>query len=143
MPVDVLAAALRGIGERPQPGFRSYNSINMHHDDGISLDTYVDWIESGGYPVQRVADHADWLQRFGDKLRNLPEEQRNRSSLTILGHFAEQHEPHPPRVTSTHFEAAVAGVPHVTEAFIHKYLRDMVAIGLIEAPEEALVSSVA
>ena len=44
MPVDVLAAALRGIGERPQAGFRSYNSINMHHDDGISLDTYVDWI---------------------------------------------------------------------------------------------------
>jgi len=143
MPVDVLAAALRAIGERPHDGFRSYNSINMHHDDGISLDTYVDWIESAGYPVQRVADHADWLRRFGDKLRNLPEAQRNRSSLAILGHFAEPHEPHPPRVSSARFEAAAAGVPHVTEAFIHKYLGDMVALGLIEAPETARVSSVA
>ena len=149
MPVDILAAALRGIGERPHAGFASYNSINMHHDDGISLDTYVDWIESAGYAVQRVADHADWFQRFGDKLRNLPEEDRQRSSLNILGHLAQPHVAHPPRVRSDRFEAAVRDprggkdVPHITEAFIHKYLGDMRALGLIGVPPGERASVVA
>jgi fatty acid CoA ligase FadD9 len=117
----------------------------MHHEDGISLDSYVDWIKSAGYPVQRVADHADWLQRFGDKLRNLPEEERQRSSLNILGYFAQPDEPHPVSVSSAQFEEAVGTerVPHVNEAFIHKYLRDMVALGLIPEPEASLAVSVA
>jgi fatty acid CoA ligase FadD9 len=144
MPVDILAAALRGIGERPHAGFQSYNAINMHHDDGVSLDSYVDWIESAGYPVQRIADHADWFQRFGDKLRNLPEEERQRSSLNILGHLSQPHPADPARVSTARFEAASkGGVPHIDEAFIHKYLGDMVALGLIEEPQTARAASVA
>lgn len=144
MPVDILAAVLRGIGERGYAGFQSYNSINMHHDDGVSLDSYIDWIESAGYPVQRVADHGDWFQRFGDKLRNLPEEQRQRSSLNILGHLSQPHDAHPPQVSSARFEAVVGdSVPHIDEAFIHKYLGDMVALGLIGEPQPAIATNVA
>ena len=34
------------------------------HDDGISMDTYVDWLIDTGYPITRVPEYADWLARF-------------------------------------------------------------------------------
>lgn len=136
MPVDILAAAMRKIGDQPYTGFSTYNTINMHHEDGISLDSYVDWVETAGYPVHRVANHADWFRRFGDKLRNLPEEERQRSSLQILAFFTQPHEPHPAQIKTDRFEAAVGAreIPHITEAFIHKFLADMRALTLISPP---------
>ncbi|KAK1762789.1 thioester reductase domain-containing protein [Phialemonium atrogriseum] len=142
-PVDVLAGALREIGDQPYAGFHSYNTINMHHDDGISYDSYVDWIESAGYPVQRIENHADWYQRFDSKLRNLPEQERQRSSLNIVEHFQEPHPVDTPTVSTKRFEEAIGSqrVPHITEGFIHKYLGDMVALGLI-MPKPALSNGV-
>jgi fatty acid CoA ligase FadD9 len=131
LPVDFISATMQQIGGRPHASFRTYNITNIHHDDGISWDSIVDWVISAGYPVQRVKNHADWLRRIGDKLRHLPDEQRQHSSLVILGHFAHPHHAHPVPLMSENFVAAVrdipAGpvVPHLSEAFIHKYLDDM------------------
>jgi fatty acid CoA ligase FadD9 len=136
LPVDFIAATMQQIGGRPHDGFKTYNFVNMH-DDGISLDRIVDWIVSAGYPVQRIKDHADWRQRFADKLRHLPDEERQHSSLTILGHFAHPHRAHPEPLKFDNFIAAVrnipAGpdVPHLSEVFIHKYLDDMRRLGLL------------
>jgi len=136
LPVDVVARLHREIGDRPYSGFHSYNTTNLHHDDGISYDTYVDWIESAGYGVKRIADHAEWYQRFTDKLRNLPDEERQRSSLNIVEHFREPHPVGGPLANTKRFEEVVGGgtLPHVTESFIHKYLADIAALGLIPKP---------
>ncbi|MFT4055695.1 MAG: carboxylic acid reductase [Novosphingobium sp.] len=137
LPVDFLAAVMQQIGARPYRGFHTYNMVN-HHDDGVSLDSFADWVESAGYPLARLSDHGEWLRRFEDKLRNLPEEQRSISSINILGHFSRPHHTAPSGLSSADFVAAVETVPvgpalpHLSEAYIHKYLADMRARGLIE-----------
>jgi fatty acid CoA ligase FadD9 len=72
LPVDFLAAAMQQIGERSDAGLHTYNMINLHDDDGISLDTIVDWIETAGYPVRRIEEHGEWLERFRVPLKEEP-----------------------------------------------------------------------
>lgn len=141
LPVDVVARLHRQIGDRPYSGFHSYNTVNLHYDDGVSYDTYVDWIESAGYGVKRIDDHAEWYRRFTEKLRNLPDEERQRSSFNIVEHFQEPHPVGGPVADTKRFEEAVGSsssssetLPHVTESFIHKYLADIAALGLIPKP---------
>lgn len=140
LPVDFLASAMQQIGSRPYSGFHSFNMVN-HHDDGASLDSFVDWIASKGYPVARVDDHDDWMQRFESKLRNLPEAERQISSMNILEHFAHPHSAGATPLKSGDFVAAIDSlspartIPHLTEAYIHKYLDDMEARGLLKAAE--------
>src|SRR5262249_38308348 len=124
-PVDFLAAAMRQLAATSYDGFRTFNTISAHLDDGISLDTITDWVESAGHPIQRIADHGDWLRRFTDKLRHLPDEQRQRSALPIIAYVAQPHPARPPAVRNDAFVAAVGEVPHLTEGYIHKYLNDM------------------
>ncbi len=54
------------------------------HDDGIGLDEYVDWLIEAGYPIQRIDDFGEWLQRFEAGLRALPDRQRQHSVLQML-----------------------------------------------------------
>ncbi len=51
------------------------------HDDGIGLDEYVDWVIEAGYPIQRIGDFEEWVQRFETGLRALPDRQRQHSPL--------------------------------------------------------------
>lgn len=140
LPVDFLAAAMQQLGSSPYSGFRCFNTISAHHDDGISLDTITDWVATAGYPIERIASHAEWMDRFAVKLRNLPDEQRQHSSIDILGHFDHPHPARPPAVRNDGFVAAVEtlsagpGVPQLSEAYIHKYLNDMQLLGLF--PQE-------
>jgi len=138
LPVNFLSRAMQQIGGRAYTGFHSYNCINIHEHDGISLDSFADWIASAGYPVKRIADHAEWLRRFEEKLRNLTEPERQHSSLSILGHLEHPHEPNPKPVASAAFAAAVTQIPQLSESYIHKYLADMAALGLIEHPHHGL-----
>ena len=58
--VDFLAGSITAIGARHTKGFYSYN-LSSAHDDGISLDNFVDWLIDGGMQdrtdrsVRRVA----------------------------------------------------------------------------------------
>jgi fatty acid CoA ligase FadD9 len=137
LPVDFIAGAMIGIGARGQPGIHTYNVVNHHHDDGISLDSVVDWIESAGYAVERVRDHAGWLKRFETKLNALTEAQRQHSSIAILGMFKQPYPASEAPIGCEHFIAAVRelpigpDVPHLDEAYIHKYLDDMRRLGLL------------
>lgn len=137
--VDFLAAVMVEIGSRPYAGFHSFNMVN-DHDDGVSLDSFVDWVESAGYRVSRLDDHGEWLRRFEDKLRNLPEEARNHSSLQILGHLEHPHSAAPGPLSTTLFRetvrtlAAGPDIPHLDEGYIHKYLADLRERGLIPVP---------
>jgi fatty acid CoA ligase FadD9 len=148
LPVDFIADAMVGIGSLAHRGVRTFN-VSNHHDDGISLDSVVDWIESAGYPLERVHNHADWVRRFEAKLSTLTDAQRQRSSLAIMGYLSRPHPARQPPVCSAQFAAAVrdlsgwSGVPRLTEGYIHKYLDDMHRLGLIAAPKKARVADVA
>lgn len=137
LPVDFLAAVMQEIGAKPYTGFHTYNMVN-HHDDGVSLDSFVDWVGTKGYNVSQLDDHGEWVRRFEDKLRNLPDNERQLSSLNILGHFAQPHSAASSPLSSDDFVAAVSGlrvgpeIPRLSEAYIHKYLEDMHARGLVE-----------
>lgn len=135
LPVDVLVQILQEVGDTAYSGFHCYNTINVQYDDGISLDSFVDWIVSAGYRVQRIVDHASWYDRFNAKLLNLPEQQRQRSSINIVEHFREPHAARLPVLSTKRFEEVVgdAGVPRITEAFIHKCLDDIKTLGFIDS----------
>ncbi|CAK7225839.1 putative NRPS-like protein biosynthetic cluster [Sporothrix eucalyptigena] len=62
LPVDVLAKVMQGAGDTAYSGFNSYNTINFHYNDGVSLDSFVDWVESAGYPIKRITDHTNCAQ---------------------------------------------------------------------------------
>lgn len=142
LPVDFLAAVMVEIGAQAYAGFSSFNMVNGH-DDGVSLDSFADWIGTKGYKLSHVAPHAEWMRRFEDKLRNLPDEERTHSSINILGHFAEPHSPAASSLSGAGFVDRVRTlavgpkIPGLSEAYIHKYLDDLHARGLIAQPAMA------
>ena len=135
-PVNVVAATVCGVDDNTSE-YRTFNICNYHHDDGCSLDTFVDAIESAGFAINRIQDYKQWLERFTDKLNTLPEQQRKQSALEILPAFASAAPAVLHQVGSEHFQALVPsltdgkGVPHLDEDYIHKCLRDLAALGLL------------
>jgi fatty acid CoA ligase FadD9 len=140
LPVDFIATALVGISLEPHRDIRTFHVIN-HHDDGISLDTIVDWIEGAGYRIERVGSHRDWLQRFEERMRALPPEQRQHSSLTVLDSLRKPYKFGEAIAGSKRFQEAVCQlptereIPHLYPEFIAKCLDDMHRLDLIPAPE--------
>jgi fatty acid CoA ligase FadD9 len=110
------------------------------HDDGISLDRFVDWMIEAGQPIQRIDDYDDWLSRFETALRALPEKQRELSSLPLIRQLRE---PAPPTrgssIPADRFHSGVRelgvgphkDIPHVSAALIRKYLDDLKHLELI------------
>jgi fatty acid CoA ligase FadD9 len=129
LPVDFLADAIAAIGPQHGSSFDTYNTTNPH-DDGISLDTFVDWIIAAGYPIERIDDYSDWLIRFETTMRALPERQRAQSMLTVLDVYRQ---PVPAvagsPVPGERFQTAVAisgrAIPHLSKQLIEKYLVDL------------------
>ena len=106
----------------------------------MSLDQFVDWIEEAGYPVKRIPSHGEWLRQFEARLRALPEEKRQRSSVNVLASLSHPYPAHERMFGSRHFQEAVRklpvgpDVPHLDQTFILKCLDDMRRLGLIPAP---------
>ena len=125
----------------PDPGIHTYNVTNHHLDNGVSLDTVVDWIQSAGYTLHRESDHAAWYNQMVERLNALTEAQRKHSSVDIFHMFAQPYPARVPAHGNEQFQCAVGGLPigsefqHITEEFIHKYLNDMRVIGLIPDPD--------
>ncbi|MBP2479417.1 fatty acid CoA ligase FadD9 [Crossiella equi] len=137
LPVDFIAEAITTLGV--QAGFRTYHVSNPH-DDGISLDTYVDWLVEAGHRIERIPDHATWLARFEAAMRALPEPRRSHSLLPLLHNHQE---PEVPRNTgmapAERFRAAVRearippdkDIPHITPSVIVKYADNLRQLGLL------------
>ena len=83
LPVGFVAEAIATLGAQVVDGFETYHVMNPH-DDGIGLDEYVDWLIEAGYPIQRIGDFGEWLQRFETGLRALPDRQRQHSALQVM-----------------------------------------------------------
>src|SRR5690606_15803816 len=82
LPVDFTAAAIATLGENWLEGYRTYHVVNPH-DDGISLDSFIDWAIESGHRILRIDDYDDWYRRFETALRALPETLRQHSSLPL------------------------------------------------------------
>jgi fatty acid CoA ligase FadD9 len=139
LPADFTADAITTLGNQNDEGYRTFNVLNPH-DDGISLDVFVDWLNEAGYPIHRIDDYAEWFTRFETAVRALPEKQKQRSLLPLLHAFAQPAEPVPGAgIPTDRFRAAVqeAGVgpdkdiPHISAALIRKYATDLQELGLV------------
>jgi fatty acid CoA ligase FadD9 len=138
LPADFTAEAITTLGERDSTEYHTYNVLNTH-DDGISLDTFVDWLIEAGQSIERVDDYDDWLARFSAAMEALPEQQRKNSVLPLLSAYAQPAAPgtHAP---AENFRAAVqsagigeAGdVPHLSQPLIVKYVTDLGRLGLLD-----------
>ncbi|MFV2109768.1 carboxylic acid reductase [Micromonospora sp. LOL_015] len=137
LPVDFTAAAVTALGVTG--GYRTFNVLNPH-EDGIGLDTFVDWLIAAGHPVQRIADHDEWLIRFAAAMRGLPERQRRHSVLPLLHAYAEPTPPIPGvGLPTNRFRAAVEAakvgpgndIPHLDAALITKHADDLQLLGLL------------
>jgi len=145
LPVEFVAEAIAKLGAQVMEGFETYHVMNPH-DDGIGLDEYVDWLIEAGYPIERVGDFGEWLQRFETGLRGLPERQRQNSvlqMLLLLLRDPKNLQPAEPArgafATTDRFRAAVQeakvgsdnDIPHVSAPVIVKYVTDLQLLGLL------------
>ncbi len=133
VPVDVLAKAITGVGTQTHQECKTYHAIN-YLKDAVSLDSFVDWIETAGYPINRIASHEEWHQRMETKLRTLPEEQRQLSALEVLLAYRRPHRGGYSQIGADNFKALVeslnnlGSLPHLSEKYIHKYLKDIAQV---------------
>ena len=139
LPVEFIADAMSTLGVNTMAGYETYHVMNPH-DDGIGMDTYVDWLVDAGYPITRVPDYSSWLTRFDTALRGLPDKQRHASLLPLLHNY--QRPEHPVNgslAPADHFRAAVQDnkigpdkdIPHISRAVIVKYISDLQLLGLL------------
>ena len=128
LPSDFVAAAIAGISDSVRSSsVQTFHVLNQHEDDGVSLDSFVDWMIEAGHPIAREPDYARWLEQFEVRLRALPDVQRQRSVLAVLHGYgkplAGSH-----GIDNSAFVAAVSAlpmrqVPHIDRALIDKYLQ--------------------
>ncbi|MEU0498493.1 carboxylic acid reductase [Mycobacterium sp. NPDC006124] len=140
LPVDFVAEAITTLGAETKTGFRSMDVMNPH-DDGVSLDVFVDWLVESGRPVARIDDYDDWFRRFETSLRALPERQRQLSVLPLLHAYRRPEVPvlgslAPAKVFQAAVRDAKIGaehdVPHLTRDFIDKYVSDLRLLDVLE-----------
>ncbi len=145
LPVEFVAESIATLGAQVVDGFETYHVMNPH-DDGIGIDTYVDWLIEAGYPIQRIDDFGEWVRQFEAGLRALPDRQRQHSVLQMLQlmlHNPDQIQPLEPTrgsfAPTDRFHAAVQeakigpdnDIPHISAAVIIKYITDLQLVGLL------------
>ncbi|KQY04077.1 oxidoreductase [Mycobacterium sp. Root135] len=138
LPVEFIADAVDTISAHVT-GFETFHVMNPH-DDGISMDTFVDWLVEAGHPIVRIPGYGDWLGRFETALRSLPERQRQASLLPLLHNYGRPQQPvNGSMAPVDHFRAAVQeakigpekDIPHLTAPVIDKYATDLELLGLL------------
>lgn len=139
LPVDFTAAAVTSLGEKVREGYSTYNAVN-NHDDGISLDQFVDWLIELGCRINRIDDYQDWRSRFEIALKTLPERQRKHSLLPLIHAYDTPARPlSGALVPAERFHATVRecgvggdqGVPHLSMQLIEKYVTDLKLLALL------------
>ncbi|MGB7142906.1 thioester reductase domain-containing protein, partial [Mycobacterium sp.] len=142
LPVEFIAEAIATLGAQAVDGFQTYHVMNPHDDD-IGFDEYVDWLIEAGYPILRIGDFGEWLQRFETALRALPERQRAGTALESLLRNSNQLQPAEPTrgslAPTDRFRAAVQDakigpdndIPHVSAPIIIKYVTDLQLLGVL------------
>jgi fatty acid CoA ligase FadD9 len=139
LPADFTAAAIVAIGEQATDGYQTFNVFNPH-DDGISLDVFVDWLNDAGHTITRIDDYAEWFTRFETVIRAMPEKQKQHSLLHLLHAFRQPGAAvHGSGFPADRFRAAVQAakvgadkdIPHLSASLIRKYVTDLRQLNLM------------
>jgi fatty acid CoA ligase FadD9 len=110
------------------------------HDDGVSLDAFVDWLIESGHDIHRIDDYDEWFARFENALRALPDKQRQQSVLALLDVYRKPQQallgaPAPTAAFRAAVQDAKVGtdkdIPHLSKALITKYVADLQVLGLV------------
>lgn len=149
LPVDFVAEAIAVLGALGAGGFRSFDVMNPH-DDGISLDTFADWLGDAGHRIERIDDYDAWLARFETALRALPEKLRRHSVLPLLDAYRKPQQPlrGAPAPTAA-FRAAVRAaqigddndIPQLSSDLVEKYVADLKHLGVLPAGSSTIVET--
>ncbi|MEV2221337.1 carboxylic acid reductase [Nocardia vinacea] len=132
LPADFTAAAITTLPSQVGAGYETFDVLNPH-DDGLSLDVFVDWLIAAEHQIERIDDYAEWLSRFETALRALPMQQRQHSVLPLLHAYRHPDIPQlTPALPGKRFQGAVrqakladGEIPHLTPALIQKYVTDL------------------
>ncbi|WP_063020064.1 carboxylic acid reductase [Nocardia niwae] len=139
LPVDFTAEAITALGASATAGFESFDVLNPH-DDGRSLDEFVDWLIEAGHRIERIPDYDEWVTRFETALRALPERQRHASVLPLLHAYrrpapAVRGSALPAEKFRSAVRAAKIGadhdIPQISRELIEKYATDLTVRGLV------------
>ncbi|QIS19551.1 carboxylic acid reductase [Nocardia terpenica] len=133
LPADFTAEAITVLGSQVTSGFETFDVLNPH-DDGISLDEFVDWLAAAGNSIERIDNYAEWLSRFETAMRGLPDRQKQHSVLPLLHAYQYPATPIcgvalPAKKFQSAVQAAGLGpdndIPHLTPALAEKYTNDL------------------
>lgn len=139
LPVDFIAKATTQIGAHATSGFHTYNVVNPH-DDGISLDTFVDWLDQEGYKIQRITNYNDWVARLETAMRALPEDLRQHTLINLMSAFQAPGVPvrgsafsadRFRRAVQAPYDGETGEIPHLSSELIAKYTADLIELGLL------------
>ena len=140
MPVDVVAKTVVEGGHHYREGLTVFNLQNSLNDLDNSLDAFVDWMQDAGYSVERLERHSNWYERFEQKLKALPAEDKKRSNLAILPAFKTPFPFIAFHGESTNFLSLLRrmGVDRsamqLDHNYVYKCLVDLAELGLIPPP---------
>jgi thioester reductase-like protein len=129
LPVDYVASALAALVVQPTRGCHTYHVVggSDESEPEVSLDTFVDWIQSAGYPVTRVSDQRDWFDDVRTRLH----------AATLPSYWDRPVETRKwPRLDATDFHQALRHAnftdePGVDEAYFHRCLSHLVHLGMM------------
>ncbi|TFH89666.1 SDR family oxidoreductase [Vibrio ouci] len=134
LPVDFTARSITTLGLGNRTGFETYHVVNPHKD-GISLDSFVDWLDEVGVPVQRIHPYENWFRAFSEAHQRLDETTRAQSLFPLLHSYQS---PLPAvagsPISSARFVTALNAYPlpgfgdtppSIGRDLIEKYLKDL------------------
>lgn len=139
LPVDLLADAIVRLSELPSTGFRVFNTAHTS-TNAFSLDALLNCMESAGYPLRRIPNYGDWMDRMVKALGALPPDQRSQSILHVMEAYSQERPAEPRAASGDAFRDLIASNrqgpsdPLFSEQYNRKYLRDLVALGLPPTP---------
>jgi fatty acid CoA ligase FadD9 len=149
LPADFTAEAIASLGASATVGYHTYNVVNSH-DDGVSLDQFVDWLIDAGHPIARIDDYDVWLARFETAMRALPGDQRAHSLLPLLDSIKRPAEAvGGSAIPAQRFRAGVRAraigpehdIPHLSAELIGKYVADLAHLGLLATGPQPLTDA--
>lgn len=135
LPVDFTAASIVILANNNADRYLTYNLVNPHQD-GISMDTIVDWLIDSGLNIDRIINYYDWLMKFETAMNALPEDLRLQSFLPLLFGIKEPLQVIPGSViTSDRFSGDLKElsltIPSITPELINKYVADLKQLNMI------------
>ena len=140
LPVEFIADAISTLGANVTDGFETYHVMNPY-DDGISMDTYVDWLIEAGYPIVRVPEYARLVGAVRDHAAGTAREAAPRVAAAAAAQLPEARArrstgPSRRRTTSGRpCRTAKIGpdkdIPHISAPVIVKYATDLELLGLL------------